>query len=163
MKPSIQTKQVFPAIGFAAIVLSLLCISCEPQYWEEYVIAKPEPIEDLEVTEVRAGRGVVGIACTFTRPAFAIEALIEGHIPDAFFFLRKEDGTTDEEIAVDNVLLHSYAADEVVTEDGMYVSENDIERGESYVLVGYTVDMEGQLSEPAISDPFVIPLFNVYE
>lgn len=160
-----QTNRICMGTGFLAILISILSFSCEPLNWAKYVLSEPEPLRDLDVTEVLTGRGVVAIHCTFTRPAFTTEELgsSEGNIPDAYFFLRKEGGTADEEIGVDTIYLHNYSADEVVTVDGMFVSENDIEKGESYVLVGYTVDSEGQRSGPTLSDPFVIPLYTVGE
>ena len=58
--------------------------------------------------------------------------------------------------------LFLYEAGETVSEDRFSASGNDVEKGESYVLVGYTVDQEGQKSDPpAISEPFVIPLYDV--
>lgn len=160
-----QMNRIGLIIGLAALIFSVFCISCEPRLWQEYVIAAPAPIEDLTVTEVKTGKGVIELSCTFIRPRFNIELLNEelGGIPDAYFFLRKEGASNGEEIGVDNTIIDDYTAGDTVAVDGMYVSENDIERGESYVLVGYSVDEEGQKSEPATSESFVIPLFNVYE
>jgi hypothetical protein len=164
MKFSIQTKRVFPAISLAAILFSVLCFSCEPRYWQDYVMSQPEPIEELTVTDVRTFMGGISISCTYVVPSFSIVSLTgdENDCPDGYFFIRKEGAAADEEILVGRMWLDVYDAGDTVSEDGgFYASQNDVEKGESYVLVGYTVDQEGQLSEPAVSEPFVVPLYDV--
>jgi hypothetical protein len=163
MKTSIQSKRIFPSIGLAALLFSILCFSCEPRNWQEYVIAQPEPIENLAVTDVGTFIGSISISCTYVVPSFAIVSLTgnENDCPDGYLFLRKEGSSADEEILVGHMMLSEYKAGETVSEDRFSASGNDVEKGASYVLVGYTVDQEGQLSEPAVSEPFVVPVYDV--
>lgn len=77
MKPSTRTKPVCLIAGLAALALSLLFFSCEPQNWQEYVIAKPEPITDLTVTDVEVNSGSIAISFTYVVPSFSIQTFTD--------------------------------------------------------------------------------------
>ena len=151
-KDNSQNKTLIRKLSLLFVTAALITLisACEPEGWETYIFAEPEPVSSLTIQTHGDSEGDYYITVEFVYPESAVLDGWPEHGWTVSLYYREKGEPADSAQLGSNgeygdLVYPFFAEDQGETEEAVF--KISAVNGQEYVITAYVRDMELQLSE----------------